>query len=295
VQAVHDGLNPERVPAEPEGMGGGMGSAGGFHRAQRLAIAAGVAALGLATGCTGATAPRALSLPGRPAPPPLPIAASEGVDEAPAVSAPRGGYEFFRRPGLRDPWSLRIRRWQLRQKAAEEAGLVPSAPSPASVASSPDGPPARTRAAADGTRSSLAASYDAFLSGRRRQIAHEVLDWVQEVSERRFVHDGPVDHWPTLPEVLASEGDDCDGLELLAFHALRQLGFHPERVYRAVLHRPRRNQHHMVTLWFEDPGDPWVLDPTATITTRLQRLSELQGWIPLKVFSEDREYTVVGR
>jgi hypothetical protein len=51
----------------------------------------------------------------------------------------------------------------------------------------------------------------------------------------------------------------------------------------------------MVTLWFEDSNDPWVLDPTATITRRLQKLSELRGWVPLKVFSEDREFTVTAR
>ena len=130
---------------------------------------------------------------------------------------------------------------------------------------------------------------------RRRALAEQVLRWVQAEAETRFIEDGPVDHWPTLPEVLAAEGDDCDGLELLAYHALRQMGFREDRVYRAILHRPRFGQHHMVTLWFEDSNDPWVLDPTATITQRLQKLSELRGWVPLKVFSEDREFTVTAR
>ena len=73
------------------------------------------------------------------------------------------------------------------------------------------------------------------------------------------------------------------------------MGFRPERVYRAILHRPGFGQHHMVTLWFEDRDDPWVLDPTATITTRFLKLSELSGWVPLKVFSENREFTVTAR
>jgi len=142
---------------------------------------------------------------------------------------------------------------------------------------------------------SLARQYESFLATRRHGLARAVLGWVQGVSVDRFVHDGPVDHWPTLPEVLASEGDDCDGLELMAYDALRQLGFREDRVFRAILNRPSTGQHHMVTLWFEDRSDPWVLDPTATITTELRRISELTDWIPLKVFSEDREYTVVER
>ena len=126
----------------------------------------------------------------------------------------------------------------------------------------------------------------------RREIAAEVLRWVQSEAENRFVEDGPVDHWPTLSEMLASEADDCDGFELLSYNALRQLGFGEDRVYRAILHRPGVGEHHMVTLWFEDAHDPWVLDPTATITPRLERLSQLEGWAPLKVFSETQNFTV---
>jgi hypothetical protein len=206
------------------------------------------------------------------------------------VSAPPGGYSFFNRPAPSDPWTLRIGRWQLRQGAAKRAGLIPPFPSLPPVAAEPAG--LAQGAAPD---PSLAARYDEFMNGRRREIAGQVLAWVQGEARSRFVEDGPLDHWPTLPEVLATNGDDCDGLELLAYHALRQLGFPDDRVYRAILHRPRFDQHHMVTLWFEDPGDPWVLDPTATITSRLRRLSELGEWVPLKVFSETREYTVTAR
>ena len=48
----------------------------------------------------------------------------------------------------------------------------------------------------------------------------------------------------------------------------------------------------MVTLWFEDPDDPWVLDPTDTISSRMRRLSQISHWIPLKLFSEDAEFSV---
>jgi hypothetical protein len=63
-------------------------------------------------------------------------------------------------------------------------------------------------------------------------------------------------------------------------------------VFRAIVYRPADGQHHMVTLWFEDPADPWVIDPTGAMTTGMPRMSELRDWVPLKVFSETREFTV---
>jgi hypothetical protein len=48
----------------------------------------------------------------------------------------------------------------------------------------------------------------------------------------------------------------------------------------------------MVTLWFEDRDDPWVIDPTGAMTTGMPRMSEVPGWEPLKVFSEDERFTV---
>ena len=47
----------------------------------------------------------------------------------------------------------------------------------------------------------------------------------------------------------------------------------------------------MVTLWFETPDDPWVIDPTGAMTRGMPRLSEVPGWAPLKVFDDSREFT----
>jgi len=215
---------------------------------------------------------------------------------APPTAGPASGYAFFNTPARGDRWTFMIGRWQLRQRAAYRAGLIQPFPEPAAetapVASGTAVSPASAAAATGGV---LARSYEAFMDGRRREIARQVLAWVQSEAETRFVEDGLIDHWPTLPEVLASDGDDCDGLELLAYHALRDLGFPKDRVYRAVLKESRLARHHMVTLWFEDRNDPWVLDPTATITTRFVRLSEIGHWVPLKVFTETEEFTVRAR
>ena len=48
----------------------------------------------------------------------------------------------------------------------------------------------------------------------------------------------------------------------------------------------------MVTLWFEDRNDPWVIDPTGAMSRGMQRMSDLPAWVPLKVFSDTVEYTV---
>ena len=110
-----------------------------------------------------------------------------------------------------------------------------------------------------------------------------------------YREDGAVDHWATFEETLARGGDDCDGLELLVFHALRDLGFAETEVYRAIVVRPSDGQHHMVTLWFEDPEDPWVIDPTGAMTLGMPRMSELPEWAPIKVFTDRLEYTVKTR
>ena len=51
----------------------------------------------------------------------------------------------------------------------------------------------------------------------------------------------------------------------------------------------------MVTLWFENPDDPWVIDPTGAMTLGMPRMSDLPDWAPIKVFSERLEYTVRDR
>ena len=68
-----------------------------------------------------------------------------------------------------------------------------------------------------------------------------------------------------------------------------------DEVFRAIVYRKSDNQHHMVTLWFEDPDDPWVIDPTGAMTLGMPRMSDLPEWVPIKVFSEDLEYTVRDR
>jgi hypothetical protein len=190
-------------------------------------------------------------------------------------------YRYFEKPDPNDAWSRKIRAWQERERV--EGDAPPTAP-----VAGPGAAP--STAPADGE--DLKTKYQAFRRERRRALARDLASWIQTQAPLHYVPDGPVDHWATLDETFRTNGDDCDGLELLAFNMLRELGFDEAEVYRAIVYRRSDGQHHMVTLWFENPDDPWVIDPTGAMTLGMPHMSEVPGWVPIKVFSEDQEYTV---
>jgi len=208
-------------------------------------------------------------------------------------SASTIGWDYFRPPGSDDVWSVKIKGWQRRERYdAELITPLESAPAVESAgysAANADLP--QDQSAENGLRM----KYFEFRAERKRELAKDVAAWIQAEAKIHYREDGAIDHWATLEETLARGGDDCDGLELLAFHALRDLGFAETEVYRAIVVRPSDGQHHMVTLWFENPDDPWVIDPTGAMTLGMPRMSEMEAWVPLKVFTEDLEYTVEDR
>ncbi len=213
-----------------------------------------------------------------------------------------GSFAYFAKPADTDPWSPKIAGWQSRERAN---GHIDFGESPAEVSGSAVAPPAAAdEEAAPGVVGETSADeasiaeptalrdkYVSFRRERRRNMARDVAFWIQDEARRHYVPDGPIDHWATLEETLERDGDDCDGLELLTYHFLLDLGFQKAEIYRAVVVRPSDGQHHMVTLWFEDPDDPWVIDPTGAMVLGMPRMSEVPGWVPLKVFSETEEYT----
>src|SRR5262245_51521805 len=134
-------------------------------------------------------------------------------------------YFYFGTPDPDDAWSRKIRAWQVR-----ELGAVARAP--AEVAGS--GVAGEEEPGAAGN---LRAKYAAFRSERRRELARELAAWIQTEAPRHYVSDGPIDHWATLEETFRANGDDCDGLELLAYYLLRDLGFHDDEVFRAIVYR----------------------------------------------------------
>ena len=208
-----------------------------------------------------------------------------GCAGIPIGSSVDSSYDYFAVPDKRDPWTPKIAGWQRRERADYAEAAAPAAVSGAGDRFEPP-------AAED---PGLRSKYANFRAERRREVAREFAEWIQSEAKQHYVADGPIDHWATLEETLSSDGDDCDGLELLVFHGLRDLGFAPHEVFRAVVFRPDDGQHHMVTLWFEDRDDPWVIDPTGAMTLGMPRMSDMKAWVPIKVFSEKIEYTVEER
>ncbi len=204
-----------------------------------------------------------------------------GCARVPLVDLP-ASYSYFSVPAADDPWSPKISRWQERERATSGSDVL-SAPS--MVAS---GPESREPADAEDLRT----KYLRFHAERKRATARDLASWIQEQSKIHYIPDGVIDRWATLESTLARNGDDCDGLELLSFYLLRELGFRDDEVYRAIVMRPSDGQHHMVTLWFEQRGDPWVIDPTGAMTSGMPRMSEVPDWVPVKLFSESEHFTV---
>ncbi len=193
-------------------------------------------------------------------------------------------YDYFVSPLPNDAWSPKIAGWQAREA---RMGDTDELRAPASVSGSGD----EAQDSHVVSHTDLRDKYFAYRAENKRKMARELAQWIQEQARQHYVPDGPLDHWATLEETLRHDGDDCDGLELLTYHFLLDLGFSEREVFRAIVFRPSDGQHHMVTLWFEDPNDPWVLDPTGAMTSRMLHMSEAAGWVPLKVFSESEEYT----
>jgi hypothetical protein len=201
---------------------------------------------------------------------------------------PLGPYEYFGASSRDDAWSQKIRGWQERERSGV-SDIATNARVPETGAGVEHPGLERERVG------DLRSKYDSFRTERRRSLARDVATWIQTEARAHYVADGPVDHWATFLETFETNGDDCDGLELLTFHFLRELGFPEDQVFRAIVVRRTDGQHHMVTLWFENPEDPWVIDPTGAMTTGMPRMSEVPEWVPLKVFSDRRDFTVRDR
>lgn len=184
----------------------------------------------------------------------------------PAVSV-----DLFVPASREDPWSEKIRNWQVRHRHDPAQEGEPVRPS-----------------------SSLADEYREFSLNLRREIVSQTVAWIQEQSQRVYRPDGEVDHWATLGEVIERGGDDCDGLDLLTFVLLRKLGFAETEIYRSIVVERETGQHHMVTLWFdtESRENPYVLDPTGVVTDRMVRLREVPGWNPIELFDETAHFRV---
>ena len=153
--------------------------------------------------------------------------------------------DYFALARTNDGWNEKIQEWQSRSTITPAAQIE--------------------------TSENTDSEFSGFRSERRREMARNLVTWTQRQSQQHFTNDASADHWATLEETLRRGQEDCDGLELLVYYALLSMGFKRSEVFRAVVYRPSDLQHHMVTLWFEDRDDPWVIDPTGAMSSGLPR------------------------
>lgn len=200
------------------------------------------------------------------------------------LSLEQGGrYRYFVRPvPEHDLWYAKVEQWQERERRDRPQEALADE---------------RAIAAAGPHSGLLTVQMGRWTSQERLALAQRIATWSQAASRRHYKFD-PVtsyedDPWPTTKDLLDQNGDDCDGLDLITYKLMRSFGFPHEQLFRAIVKRQRDGANHMVTLWFEDPDDPWVVDATGAITMTVRRFSELPGWTPTKVFNERQQFTPV--
>lgn len=110
-----------------------------------------------------------------------------------------------------------------------------------------------------------------------------LVKFVQKLSKRHYVSDGEgLDEWPTLAEVMTRGEDDCDGLDLLIYWAMRDAGADVERV---VFYSPLKRMAHIVTVWYSPEGKRYVLDSTGAMSSRMRPVSFFPSWAAVSTFS----------
>jgi hypothetical protein len=215
----------------------------------------------------------------------LAIAATGGLGGCAGVlgipSAPGDtGFQFFVKPEPRnDFWFDKVDDWQQRERAHRPETALADA---ATVRAKPKS-------------GLLTVKMGRWEADERLALARRLAKWAQAASRRHYRFDGPDerinDPWPTTKDLLDQNGDDCDGLDLIVYEILREFGFPQDQLYRAIVRRDRDRANHMVTFWFDEADDPWVIDATGAVTLIVRRFSQLPGWTPTKLFNEHVQYS----
>jgi len=190
---------------------------------------------------------------------------------------PLVSYRFFTAAQPGDVWYEKIRDWQAREVEGNPAEL-------------------RRAAEPDSRSGLLSRKFRAFADEEKRQLARRFVAWAQDQAMKHYRlderQDLAGDEWPTTRDLFDRNGDDCDGIDLISYNLMLDLGFPEDQIYRAVIRRDYDNEFHMVTLWFEEPEDPWVIDTTGAMTMKMRKLSQLPGWTPAVLFNSSSHYTV---
>jgi len=153
----------------------------------------------------------------------------------------------------------------------------------------------------------LGREYREFTRGLYFSLAHlslatEVMAFVQGLAQKYYLADKESayrsDHWPSLPEILDTGEDDCDGFALLIFSALRQLGFAHGEIYLGLMFDKEADlyPYHAVSFYFpqgEGKIDPYMLDSTGLLSKIPVRISKIpENWEAAVIFDERKIFTL---
>ena len=211
----------------------------------------------------------------------VPLLLAAGLAACAGSAGPQqSSYRYFTEPQAeRDPWFQKVSEWQQRERAHRPETTLADL---------------ETRRAKPNS-GLLRVKMGIWESQERHSMARRLAAWAQAEARRHYRVDPPTnvtdDPWPTTKDLLDYNGDDCDGLDLITYELMRQFGFPADELFRAIVRRDRDGANHMVTLWFEETDDPWVVDATGAVSLRVRRFSKLPGWTPTKVFNERVQYT----
>jgi predicted transglutaminase-like cysteine proteinase len=194
-------------------------------------------------------------------------------------------WDYFAPPHPGDAWFEKIEDWQRRERQGVGAAVAQASPRARSnqQLQDPDEP------------LTLQQEYREQAQEEREELAQRLMTWAQTMAREHYRKDVDevADPWPTTAELMAQGGDDCDGIDLLAYSMMRDFGFERQDLYRAIVRRDRDHANHMVTLWFQDRSDPWVVDATGAVSLGLKKFSQVKGWQPRRVFNEYEQFSVV--
>ena len=115
-----------------------------------------------------------------------------------------------------------------------------------------------------GNGASLSAKYSSFQSAQRRETAREIVAWSQQ------------------------RGGQAGSLA----QGLREMGFKGREIVETFVKNTQDGRRHLVTLWFDQKNDPWVLDATGTASRPMQRLSQLSNWTAVELASNTAHYRI---
>ena len=119
------------------------------------------------------------------------------------------------------------------------------------------------------------------------ETLHRIHDDIDYVDDKEIYGK---DYWATAGRIKEAGADDCDGKAVALFHALLwDVGIGEKDVRLMMVHEENAPDAHMVVLWFDGEGTPFLLDPT--MDTMIPARDGWNQWKPIVSFDLHHQWT----